>query len=161
MTCNSGLSAAKFLHPDVKGRLMPDRFSPEVRSRIMARVRSKGTKPELVVRRALHRLGYRYRLHRADLPGCPDLTFHLRRKVLFVNGCFWHLHPGCSWARIPVGNRGYWLPKLNGNRKRDLDNLAALKRDGWEVFIVWECELKDWEATLNRVIQFLGPVKWR
>lgn len=136
---------------------MPDRFSAEVRSRIMARIRSRDTRPELLVRQTLHRLGYRYRLHRADLPGSPDLTFASRRKVLFVNGCFWHLHLGCPRARIPQTNRDYWKRKLEGNRLRDSANLAALRGSGWEAMTVWECELQDLESTVVHIVCFLGP----
>ena len=135
---------------------MVDHVSPEIRSRIMASVRSKGTKPEMAVRRALHRLGYRYRLHRKDLPGRPDLTFVSRKKVLFINGCFWHLHPGCSRARIPVSNQEFWTRKLQRNRSRDADNIASLRKLGWDTMTVWQCELRDLDSALNRIVLFLG-----
>ena len=135
---------------------MADRVTPEIRSRIMAKVRSKGTKPEMMVRRSLHRLGYRYRLHRADLPGRPDLVFVSRRKVLFVNGCFWHVHEGCPRARVPASNRNFWLAKLERNRVRDLENLKALDERGWSAFTVWECELRDFGSALSRISRFLG-----
>ena len=134
---------------------MTDTVTPEVRSRIMARVKSKGTKPEMVVRRTLHGLGYRYRLHRTDLPGRPDLTFPSRRKVLFVNGCFWHNHPNCANVRVPISNREYWIPKLERNRARDLRNLSLLEESGWAVTTVWECQLSDLEAVTDRLIEFL------
>ena len=111
---------------------MPDRYPAEVRSRTMARVRSKDTRPEMAVRQALYRLGYRYRLHRSDLPGKPDLAFASRRKVLFVNGCFWHMHSGCPRARIPQNNRTYWKAKLERNRLRDSSSVAALQNLGWK-----------------------------
>ena len=136
---------------------MVDHVSPEVRSRIMASVRAKGTKPEMVVRRALHRLGYRYRIHRKDLPGRPDLTFVSRKKVLFINGCFWHLHPGCPRAKIPISNHGFWVQKLKRNRSRDADNIMSLQKLGWDTMTVWECELRDLDSALNRVVLFLGP----
>ena len=136
---------------------MVDHVSPEVRSRIMASVRSKGTKPEMVVRRALHRLGYRYRLHRRDLPGRPDLVFVSRRKALFVNGCFWHMHSGCARAGIPETNREFWLAKLERNRQRDVNNEASLRDLAWDVLTVWECELRDLDAMLIRIASFLGP----
>ena len=136
---------------------MVDHVSPEVRSRIMASVRAKGTKPEMVVRRALHRLGYRYRIHRKDLPGRPDLTFVSRKKVLFINGCFWHLHPGCPRAKIPISSHGFWVQKLKRNRSRDADNIVSLQKLGWDTMTVWECELRDLDSALNRVVLFLGP----
>ena len=134
---------------------MVDNVPPEVRSRIMAQVKSKGMKPEMKVRRLLHGLGYRYRLHRKDLPGRPDLVFPSRRKVVFVNGCFWHLHEGCANVRIPATNREYWLPKLERNRARDVSNLAALSGLGWIAHTVWECELRDLESTTERLVSFL------
>ena len=136
---------------------MVDHVSTEVRSRIMASVRSKGTKPEMVVRRALHRLGYRYRLHRGDLPGRPDLAFVSKRKVLFINGCFWHLHDGCPRAKLPKSNRDFWALKLERNRRRDADNIASLRNLGWEVYTLWECELKDLDGVMKRLSLLLGP----
>ncbi len=135
---------------------MVDTVTPQVRSAIMARVKSKGMKPEMRVRRLLHGLGYRYRLHRADLPGRPDLVFPSRRKVVFVNGCFWHLHEGCDHVRIPSSNQDYWIAKLNRNRARDERNLASLEEAGWEVMTVWECDLRDVGATADRLTDFLG-----
>ena len=123
----------------------------------MARVRPKGSAPEMAVRRGLHRLGYRYRLHCAGLPGRPDLVFASRRKVVFVNGCFWHGHPGCRRARMTASNREFWRTKLERNRSRDLRNVAALRESGWEVLTVWECGLRDLEAVLSRISRFLGP----
>ena len=123
----------------------------------MGSVRSKGTGPEMVVRHALHRLGYRYRLHRQDLPGRPDLVFVSRRKVLFVNGCFWHMHSGCSRARVPVTNSDFWRSKLERNRQRDAESLAALRDLGWETLTVWECELRNLDTLLTRIASFLGP----
>ncbi len=135
---------------------MVDTVSPERRSAIMARVKSKGMKPEMAVRRLLHGLGYRYRLHRADLPGRPDLVFSSRRSVVFVNGCFWHMHEGCPRVRMPSNNREYWVAKLSRNRERDERNLQLLRSDGWAVFTVWECELKDLPAVEERLVAFLG-----
>ena len=135
---------------------MADTVTPEVRSAIMSRIKSKGMKPEMRVRRLLHGLGYRYRLHRGDLPGRPDLVFPARRKVVFVNGCFWHLHEGCARVRVPSSNRDYWVAKLNRNRERDIRNNALLERDGWGVMTVWECELRDIAAAERRLTEFLG-----
>ena len=134
---------------------MPDKVSAATRSRMMSRIRSKGTKPEIVVRRLLHSLGYRYRLHRSDLPGRPDLVFPSRRKVVFVNGCFWHYHAGCPQAHIPADNRHYWLPKLTRTRSRDELNVSLLQRLGWDVVTVWDCELKDMTNTTKQLIRFL------
>ena len=129
---------------------------PKSRSDMMASIRSKGTAPEMSVRRTLHRLGYRYRLHCADLPGRPDLVFPSRRKVIFVNGCFWHQHSGCKRASIPKSNRDFWLKKLHGNLIRDARNADLLRSEGWGVETVWECELQNPEAVGRRLAEFLG-----
>jgi DNA mismatch endonuclease, patch repair protein len=115
------------------------------RSENMRRIRSKGTKPEMLVRRLVHGMGYRYRLHRPDLPGKPDLVFALRGKVIFVHGCFWHKHgdPRCPDRREPQSNQDYWKPKLARNRQRDAEHVAALEAAGWSVLTVWECETRD------------------
>lgn len=125
----------------------------------MARVKSKGMKPEMRVRRLLHGLGYRYRLHRADLPGQPDLVFSSRRKVVFVNGCFWHNHPGCSRVRVPAANREYWLSKLSRNRMRDERNIGLLEKSRWEVTTVWECELHDMDTVAKRLVNYLEAAR--
>ena len=135
---------------------MNNRISPEVRSRMMAQVRSKGTKPEMAVRRMLHGMGYRYRLHLSNLPGKPDLVFPSKRKVVFVNGCFWHLHTGCRGSHIPSTNREYWLGKLQRNQARDNENIKTLESDGWSVTVVWECQLDDTEGLASRLRSFLG-----
>lgn len=121
----------------------------------MARVGGKDTKPELVVRSLLHRMGFRFRLHRRDLPGKPDITLPKYKKVVFVHGCFWHGHKGCSRAKRPTTNTGFWEKKLNKNLERDKKNLAALKSLGWEVLIVWTCEVKDTEALKQTLSKFL------
>ena len=135
-----------------------DTLNQSERSERMARVRGKNTKPELLVRRLVHGLGYRYRLHRRDLPGAPDLTFVGRRKVIFVHGCFWHRHPDpeCKLARMPKSRQEFWKPKLEGNRARDLRNEAMLKDSGWDVMTIWECELRDMPSLENKVRTFLG-----
>ena len=135
---------------------MNNRISPEVRSRMMAQVRSKGTKPEMAVRRMLHGMGYRYRLHLSNLPGKPDLVCPSKRKVVFVNGCFWHLHTGCRGSHIPSTNREYWLGKLQRNQARDNENIKTLESDGWSVTVVWECQLDDTEGLASRLRSFLG-----
>ena len=134
---------------------MVDTRSSEQRRRIMQAVRAKDTGPELTVRRLLHRLGYRYRLHRTDLPGTPDLVFPSRRKAVFVHGCFWHGHD-CRLGRRPKSRRGYWLPKLRRNSERDREVQAELERLGWRCFTVWQCELSDIEKLTKRLEKFLG-----
>lgn len=109
----------------------------------MAQVKSKNTTPEIVVRRAAHSMGLRFRLHREDLPGRPDLIFPKWRAVVFVNGCFWHSHEGCSRARVPRSNNVYWTRKLDRNVQRDRDNTRSLRKAGWRVIVIWECETKD------------------
>lgn len=123
----------------------------------MSRVRHKNTKPELVVRRLVHKLGYRFRLHRKDLPGTPDLVFKRLGKIVFVHGCFWHRHSkaGCPYARLPKSRLEFWLPKLNANRVRDRRHLKALRAAGWKVFIAWECELRQIEQLENNLQHFL------
>lgn len=131
-----------------------DNVSPSRRSEIMGKVRNKDTRPEMVVRRLTHALGYRYRLHRKDLPGCPDLVFPGRRKVIFVHGCFWHRHEGCALARMPKSRIDFWTKKLTANKERDERNLAALKQSGWDVLVIWECEIRD-DALEARIVNFL------
>lgn len=126
-----------------------------VRSRTMAAVRSTDTKPEMLVRGLAHRLGYRFRLHRKDLPGKPDLVFPGRRAVVFVNGCYWHGHDCKRGARMPKTNVDYWTAKIGRNRERDIASAAALEADGWRVLVVWECEMKDVDALAERLQGFL------
>ena len=121
----------------------------------MSRVRAKGTKPEMAVRRLVHSMGYRYRLHRADLPGRPDLAFVGRKKVIFVHGCFWHQHAGCKGARVPKSNSGYWSRKLARNVQRDSQNQTRLREAGWDSLIVWECEIDMSGALPTKLRQFL------
>ncbi len=133
-----------------------DKLSAERRSANMRQIRSKDTNPELVLRRLLHRLGYRFRLHCKDLPGKPDLVFPARRKVIFVHGCFWHQHSGCREGRVPGTRLEYWAPKLARNQQRDQAAQSALEELGWQFLVVWECELKDTTAALRTVKRFLG-----
>ena len=128
---------------------------PEVRSRTMRAVRGRDTGPEMVVRRLVHGMGYRYRLHGRDLPGKPDLVFRPRRKAIFVHGCFWHQHDCPRGARLPKSNRGYWLPKLRRNRERDAQHRARLADMGWKTLVVWECEIGDRDALARRIAAFL------
>lgn len=134
-----------------------DIWSKEKRSQVMSRIRSKNTKPEIILRSLLHRQGYRFRLHRANLPGHPDLVFPMYSAVIFVHGCFWHLHKGCREGRIPHSRYDYWKEKLERNVERDKEHVEDLKQLGWRVLTVWECEIeKKPELTLNTVIQFLS-----
>jgi DNA mismatch endonuclease (patch repair protein) len=121
----------------------------------MSRVRGSGTGPEMTVRKALHRLGYRYVLHDKRLPGVPDLVFPSREKIIFVHGCFWHQHENCRYGNPPSTRVDFWLPKLAANRARDKSNLAKLRRLGWKVMVVWECELKTLPKTIARMVKFL------
>jgi DNA mismatch endonuclease, patch repair protein len=130
----------------------------EVRSRTMRAVRSKDTTPELKIRRILHGAGYRFRLHRKDLPGSPDLTFPARKAVVFVHGCFWHGHDCKRGARVPKTNSDYWTAKIARNVARDARDFEALNVLGWRVAAVWECELKEPQALLARVSNFLEGV---
>ena len=128
------------------------------RSQMMAAVRSKDTLPEMLVRRLVHGMGYRYRLHRADLPGKPDLVFATRRKLIFIHGCFWHQH-GCKFSHLPKSNISYWVPKLERNRMRDASQLEKLAAAGWKCLVLWECELSDSIKLEKRIKRFLGPAK--
>lgn len=134
---------------------MTDTLSRERRSANMRAVRPKDTKPELIVRRLAHRMGYRFRLHRADLPGKPDLAFPGRRAVIFCHGCFWHQHPGCKRAITPQSNVAFWQPKLARNVARDAAQIVALKAVGWRTLVVWECELKNERRLTSRLRHFL------
>ncbi len=134
---------------------MVDSLSPEERSEIMARVRSKNTRPELLVRKLVFALGYRYRLHDRRLPGSPDLVFRPRRKIIFVHGCFWHQHAGCAIARVPKSRQEFWTRKFEGNKLRDQRNKRALARQGWKVLTIWECQLTDPERVSARIGRFL------
>lgn len=129
-----------------------DKLSSEQRSLMMGKIKSKNTKPELIVRSLCHSLGLRYRLHRRDLPGSPDLVFPKHRLCLFVHGCFWHRHPGCKYAYTPKSRLEFWLKKLNKNMERDQINESLLRAMGWKVETIWECETKNQEFLLRRVM---------
>ncbi|WP_273145516.1 very short patch repair endonuclease [Oceanicaulis alexandrii] len=139
----------------VKPRSPHDVFTPEDRSRVMRAVKGKDTKPEMIVRRMAHALGYRYRLHRKDLPGKPDLVFVGRKKVIFVHGCFWHGHDCARGSRQPKTNAEYWRAKIARNISRDAANLQALDAQGWQALVLWECDLKDRDALAVRLRDFL------
>ena len=119
-----------------------DRISREQRSRNMAAIKGKNTKPEVMVRQLLHRLGYRFRLHRKDLPGSPDIVLPKYKTAIFVNGCFWHRHKDCKHSSTPNTNRDFWQSKFTENVERDKRNYAILENLGWKVLIIWECEVK-------------------
>lgn len=134
-----------------------DIVTPEKRSRMMAGIKGKNTKSELVVRKLVYGMGFRYRLHRKDLPGSPDLVFSRLKKLIFVHGCFWHRHPGCRLAYTPKSNTQFWLDKLESNMRRDKLALTALDALGWEVLIVWECEVSDLAGLTRKMGLFLQP----
>ncbi len=140
---------------------MADNLSREDRSRCMSQIRSRGMKPELFVRSMVHRLGYRFRLHRRGMPGKPDLVLPRYRTVIFVNGCFWHWHPdpSCSIAGLPKTNLGYWEPKLTRTRIRDREHTASLEAEGWRVLTVWECHLRSPDDVVYRIREFLDSGK--
>ena len=134
---------------------MTDTIDPARRSRNMSRIRGRDTKPEMTVRRLLHRMGYRYRVHRTDLPGKPDIVFGPRRKVIFVHGCFWHGHSCKRGSRLPKTNAEYWKAKIARNMERHSDQLDELTAAGWTGHTLWECELADVDAVTRRLSAFL------
>ncbi|PSS65184.1 very short patch repair endonuclease [Shewanella algae] len=125
----------------------------------MSRVRSQGTKPEMKLRRLIHGMGFRYRLHRRDLPGKPDLVFPGRRSIIFMHGCFWHRHEGCGLARLPKSKRAFWSAKLEANKERDQKNISTLEAAGWRVLVIWECQLRDEGEVWEVVKEFLTNYK--
>ena len=135
---------------------MTDNLTSEMRSENMRRIRSTDTSPERTVRRLVHAMGYRFRLHVRTLPGCPDLVLPRLCKVILVHGCFWHSHQGCNETHVPKTRSDYWRPKLEGNKQRDIENEAKLKEDGWNVLVVWECETVREEKLSKRLKRFLA-----
>lgn len=129
-----------------------DTIPPERRSENMRQIRSKGMKPEMYVRRLLYRMGYRYRLHRTDLPGRPDIVFPSAKRAIFVHGCFWHQHSSskCKIARLPKSRTEYWVPKLKRNKQRDQRNLREMRNLGWRVLVIWECQVKRNSSSLEK-----------
>ena len=132
-----------------------DTLSRAERGERMSRVKNKDSKAEMIVRRLLHSLGYGYRLHVGGLPGKPDIVFPGRKRIIFVHGCFWHRHEGCPNNRLPKSRLDFWLPKLEGNRERDIEILAVLREKGWDVLTVWECEVKDIQRLTSKLGEFL------
>ncbi len=137
---------------------MADKISKERRSENMRRIRSKDMKPEMIVRKLVHGMGHRYRLHRKDLPGKPDLVFGPKKKVIFVHGCFWHQHgdPKCKIVRKPKSNTGYWDAKLERNIQRDAENLHKLREMGWDTLTLWECDIKDPNRLKKKISAFIS-----
>lgn len=136
-----------------------DKLTSEERSHVMSRVRGKNTSPEIRVRRVLHALGFRFRLHRKDLPGKPDIVLPKYKICIFVHGCFWHQHPGCKRATIPVDNHEFWVQKFFDNAKRDTNAVKELNSLGWNVLKVWECQTKnpiEFRQLLQTLIEFPG-----
>lgn len=136
-----------------------DVFTSEKRSQVMSRIRGKNTKPELVVRRLLHRLGYRFRLHAEDLPGKPDIVLPKYKTVVFVNGCFWHAHSCKQGSRRPASNMEFWNAKLAKNKKRDTDNMTTLKEAGWQCLVIWQCGLRDIESLTKKLRTAMPQVR--
>jgi DNA mismatch endonuclease (patch repair protein) len=134
-----------------------DTLTPIERSERMSRIRSKGSRAEHMVRSLAHRMGYRFRLHRTGLPGKPDLVFPSRRKAIFVHGCFWHRHPdpNCALARLPKSRQDFWVPKLEGNRRRDIRIEDELRDLGWRSLVIWECQIRDTTFLENEIRTFL------
>lgn len=129
-----------------------DIVDTETRSRMMAGIKGRNTKPEMLVRRFLHANGYRFRLHRRDLPGSPDIVLPKFMTCIFVHGCFWHRHPGCRYATTPKTNGDFWAKKFESNVERDIRSKAALEEAGWSVLVVWECEIKCSSAPLASIL---------
>lgn len=134
-----------------------DKVSPQQRSINMSKVKSKNTKPEKIVRSLLHSLGYRFRLHRKTLPGTPDIVLPKYKAVIFVNGCFWHGHDGCKRATIPDTNKEFWERKISANKARDQKNIFDMEKLGYRCLVIWQCELKDKNLLIQRLLNFLTP----
>ncbi|RWM21764.1 MAG: DNA mismatch endonuclease Vsr [Mesorhizobium sp.] len=138
---------------------MPDRLTSAQRSAHMARIRRAHTKPEMIVRRLLHKLGYRFRLQWKAAPGRPDVAFPGRRCIIFVHGCFWHQHDGCRLAHLPATRRLFWQEKFDRNRARDFRDLERASSQGWHALVIWECETRDEAKLAERLRAFVGPVR--
>ncbi len=138
------------------GRSYTDTLSPSKRSKRMSLIRCKGSVPERKLRSLIHSMGFRYRLHVRKLPGTPDMVFPSRNSVIFMHGCFWHMHEGCNLARLPKSRVEFWTKKLNDNRARDIRNIERIESLGWRVLVVWECELSDLKRVSKVVCKFLN-----
>ena len=135
---------------------MADVLTPDQRRYNMSQIKSKDTKPEIAIRSFLHRLGYRYRLHRADLPGKPDIVFPKKKKVILVNGCYWHMHRCRLGVVVPKTNTKFWQNKRNSNVERDKKNIKKLRKLGWDVLVVWQCQIKNTIKLHDRIVRFLS-----
>lgn len=133
-----------------------DKITKKQRSRNMAAIKTKNTKPEITVRKLLHRNGLRFRLHQRKLPGKPDIVLKKHKTAIFVNGCFWHHHKNCRRANIPKTNTEYWIPKINRNTERDRKAIKELKKMGWDTLVIWECEVKDRKKMIKKLNNKLG-----
>ncbi len=138
---------------------MADIFTRQKRSEIMSSVKSKDTKPERLVRSLLHKMGYRFRLHVAGLPGKPDIVLPRHGKVVFVNGCFWHGHKGCCRGKAPKSNTEFWIEKIGKNVERDTRIYRKLRKDGWQILIVWECQTRNMSKLTSRLATFMQTTR--
>ena len=138
---------------------MTDIFSKSKRSRIMSHISGKNTKPEIIIRKIVHSLGYRFRLHKRDLPGKPDIVFLKLKKVIFVNGCFWHGHKNCIRSKLPTTNKNFWKEKIEGNKRKDKSNYIRLKKLGWDYLVIWQCKIKQGnkQKLIDEITNFLTP----
>ena len=121
---------------------MADIYTKKKRSQIMSKISGKNTKPEIFIRKLCHSLGYRFRLHKKEIPGKPDIVFQKYKKVIFINGCFWHHHMNCSHSKLPTTNKKFWKEKIEGNKRNDKSNYIRLKKLGWDYFVIWQCKIK-------------------
>lgn len=137
---------------------MVDTLDIAERSKRMALVKNKNTKPEMLVRSMVYGLGYRYRLHDKQIPGKPDLVFKSRKKVIFIHGCYWHRHEKCKLARLPKSRLDFWLPKLESNKIRDQKNQKLLRDMGWKFLVIWECEIGNQDKLKEKITNFLSPI---
>ena len=136
-----------------------DIWSEKKRSEVMSKIRGENTKPEMILRSALFRKGYRFRVHKKDLPGKPDIVLPKYHLVIFVHGCFWHYHKKCNEGRIPSSNSKFWEEKLERNVKKDANNIKALKKENWKVFVIWECEIeKQFEKSIKHLVKSIEKI---
>ena len=137
---------------------MSDIYSKQKRSLIMSKISNKNTKPEILIRKLLYSLGYRFRLHKKELPGKPDIVLPKHKKVIFVNGCFWHGHNKCVRSKLPLTNKKFWSDKIAKNKKKDRSNFIRLKKLGWNYLVIWQCEIskKNFNKLTNKIISFLS-----
>lgn len=135
-----------------------DNLDKTKRSWVMSRIKPQNTQPEKIVRSIVHQMGYRFRIHKTDLPGKPDIVLPKYRKIIFVNGCFWHGHKNCLRAKLPKSNNEFWLKKIEDNKRRDINNIEALRKLGWDVLVIWQCEIKNQIEIQQRLKIFLNKI---